>query len=288
MKVEPHLAMSVRLFYIDESYDQTKFCLSAIAIRHSEWTECFERVLEHRRKLKQDYGIFLRKEIHATDFVAGRGRIADRQIGKWERSRIFYGLLELVTTLPKVLCFNVCLDTAQHADPQMIAWDRMMNRIERTLLEFERRELPKRRDLTSEATAALSADKAELLRSRLNDYCARAIIVADEGREQDITRALRKMRVFNPVPSQFGTWPSGTSTRNITTKRVLEDPVFKHSYRSYFIQLADCLSFALLKREVTPTPRILRYGIHQMFDQTIAAICYKQASPRDPLGIVRT
>jgi hypothetical protein len=181
--------VSVRIFYIDESYDDKKFCLSAIAIRHTEWKECFNLVREHRKKLKQDHGIFLRKEIHATDFVAGRGRISDREIGKWERSRIFFGLLELVARLPKVLCFNVCLDNSNHPDPEMTAWDRIINRIERTLLEFENRELPMRRSLVTEASVSISQDNADKLRERLNSYRARAMIVADEGRETDTLRS---------------------------------------------------------------------------------------------------
>lgn len=279
--------MSVRLFYIDESYDNKKFCLSAIAIRHAEWKECFNLMREHRKRLKQDYGIYLRKEIHATDFVAGRGKISDREIGKWERSRLFLGLLQLVARLPKVLCFNVCLDVSKHTDPEMTAWDRMINRIDRTMLEFENREIPLRRSLVTESSAAISQDSADKLRERLNCYRARSIIVADEGRELDIRRAFRKMSVFNPIPSKFGVWPAGQASRNIITERIIEDPIFKPSDQSYFIQLADCVAFALLKRETIPSERIKKYGINEMFDQTISGICFKGASPRDPLGIVR-
>lgn len=279
--------MSVRIFYVDESYDDKKFCLSAIAIRHTEWNECFNLVREHRKQLKQDYGIFLRKEIHATDFIAGRGRISDRGIGKWERSRLFLGLLQLVARLPKVFCFNVCLNVSEHTDPQMKAWDRIINRIERTMLEFENREIPLRRSLVNESSASISQESADKLRERLNSYRARSMIIADEGRELDIRRAFRKMSVFNPIPSKFGAWDTGQITRNITTDRLIEDPIFKHSDQSYFIQLADCIAFSLLKRETTIRPKIKKYGINEMFDQTIAGICYKKASPRDPLGIVR-
>src|SRR5947199_9595884 len=90
------LSMTVRLFYIDESFDSQKFCLSAIGIRHTEWRECFQRVRQHRANLKEDFGIFMRKELHSQEFVGGRGHIADRIIGKHDRSRIFEGLLRLV------------------------------------------------------------------------------------------------------------------------------------------------------------------------------------------------
>jgi Protein of unknown function (DUF3800) len=250
--------MPVRFFYVDESYDKVKYCLSAITIRHSDWKECFDMVREHRVNLKKDYGIYLRKEIHARDLVAGRGKISDRVIGKWQRSRIFHGLLNLVASLPNVKLFNVCLNVANHADPQMVAWDRIINRIERTMLEFERVELPLRRRLTTLAEQNFPAADAERIDQRLNIYRARAVIFADEGREIEITKALRKMHVFNPIPSRFGGWPTG-ATKNITTERIIEDPVFKPSDRSYLIQMADCVAFALLKREVPPTPKIARY-----------------------------
>lgn len=133
--------MSVRCFYIDESYNQESFCLSAIAIRHDQWRDCFSRVQQHRRLLKQDYGIFVRKEIHAHELVGGRGHISDQVVNKHTRSRIFHGLLRLVAELPDVLVFNVCLDIKGRRDPQLDAWDRLLNRIERTMLAFEQREL---------------------------------------------------------------------------------------------------------------------------------------------------
>jgi Protein of unknown function (DUF3800) len=278
--------MPVRFFYVDESYDKVKYCLSAIVIRHSDWKECFDMVREHRVNLKKDYGIYLRKEIHARDLVAGRGKISDTVIGKWQRSRIFQGLLTLLASLPNVKLFNICLNVADHADPQMVAWDRIVNRIERTMLEFERVELPLRRGLTTLAEEKFSAADAERIDQRLNIYRSRAVIFADEGREIEITKALRKMHVFNPIPSQFGSWPTG-ATKNITTERIIEDPVFKPSDRSYLIQMADCVAFALLKREVPPTPKIAHYDIDKMFDKTLRGICFRPASPREPLGIVR-
>jgi len=45
--------MAVRFFYVDESHDKTRLCLSAIAIRHSRWKESFEEVRQHRQFLKE-------------------------------------------------------------------------------------------------------------------------------------------------------------------------------------------------------------------------------------------
>lgn len=280
--------MPVRFIYVDESYDADRLCLSALAVRHSVWKQCFDEIKAHRVILKNDYGIPLSKEIHATDLVGGRGQLSSSQvIGKWQRSRIFFGILKLAATLPEVFLFNVCLDKRHHADAQMVAWDRLLNRIERTLLKQETDELPLRRRLSSSAQQSLSEGDWQSLNKRLNNYRSRAFIIADEGREYEIERAIRKMRVFNPIPSRYGEWGTGSRTKNITTDRIIEDPMFKKSERSYFIQVADCIAFALLKREVQPTPHVKKYGLHKMFDETLTGICFKKASPADPLGIVR-
>jgi hypothetical protein len=279
--------MSVRLFYVDESYDATKFCLSAIGIRHVDWSDCFRRVRQHRSALKKDYGIYLRKEIHAQEFVSGRGRISPQTLTKYERTRIFEGLLNLVASLPNVMVINICLETSGRKNPQLDAWDRLLNRIERTLLEVERRELQLRKGLLSSLPMELPVELRSSLSVRVNSYKPRALIFADQGQEIEITKALRKMSAFNPIPSRFGEWPGSLKTKNIPVQRVIEDPVFKPSHQSYFIQLADCVAFALLKREVPPTPLVSKYGIDRMFERSVAAACLRKAARKDPLGIVR-
>ena len=59
------------------------------------------------------------------------------------------------------------------------------------------------------------------------------------------------------------------------------------SHQSYFIQLADAVAFALLKREVAPIPLVKRYDLDKMFDRTVAGVSFRKASLKDPLGIVR-
>lgn len=281
--------MAVRFFYIDESYNDDTFCLSGLSIRHTDWKECFDAVRSHRKALKIKYGIPLSKELHARDLVRGRGQISIKTVGKWERSRIFLGLLHLITELPTVKLFNICLPKKGLADVQMKAWDRITNRIERTMRRFdehEQRERSRICDAFDEADVQVPAKIVDGLKTRLNLFRARAFIIADEGREHEITKALRRMHVHNFIPSQFGRWESGLVAKNITTDRIIEDPVFKSSGRSYFLQLVDCIAFALLKQEVPATPDIKKYGIDKMFS-VLEPVLYRQASPRDFQGIVR-
>ena len=88
-----------------------------------------------------------------------------------------------------------------------------MNRAERTMLEFERIEMPLRRGLVDRAASKLSTGDVELMDRRLNIYRSRAVILADEGREIEITRALRKMHVFNPIPPCLAVGPPAITPR---------------------------------------------------------------------------
>lgn len=283
---ERKVFMTVRIFYVDESYDSEKFCLSAMGIRHQDWKDCFREVRQHRQILKKDYGIYIRKEIHAHKFISGRGEISDRTISKWERSRIFFNILNMISRLPRVMLINICIDVKGRKDPQLDAWDRLLNRIERTMLSFEQSELSKRKELVASITGKESS--IDEIKNRLEVFRPKAIIIADEGREAELTKIFRKMNIYNPIPSQMGMWAdTGRSTKNIPVERIIEDPVFKKSQQSFFIQLVDCIAFSLLKRETAPTKNINKYGIDKMFEKALSGICFKKAHRNDPLGIVR-
>jgi Protein of unknown function (DUF3800) len=278
--------MTTWIFYTDESYDDQYFCLSAIGIKDRHWTESFKLVRAHREQLKQEHGILLSKEIHAHKFSSGRGRPSDRELSKHARSRIFNGCLRLVSSLPEVLIFNICLKQEGRMDAQMVAWDRLMNRVERTMREFDSQESKVRNALIQSINSKLEPEQAEKIAIRLNAWRARAIIFADQGRELDIEKAIRRMRRHNYVSSSFGAWGDGSQAKNIPLERIIEDPIFKKSDRSYFIQLVDCVAFSLLRREA-PTEKLMKYGYHKMFEDALGNVCFKKASPRDPLGIVR-
>ena len=83
----------------------------------------------------------------------------------------------------------------------------------------------------------------------------------------------------------FGAWGSGEPTKNIPTDRVLEDPFFRVSDQSLFIQLVDFCAYALLRRE-KPTPRTLKYGLQTAFNE-LASRLVLEASTKDPEGIIR-
>jgi hypothetical protein len=238
----------LHLIYIDDSRDKEICAFSALAVPAEQWRDAFQQVREWRRALKRDYGIYVHKELHAWKFVSGRGGISSTIVTKWQRCRIFHQALELTARLPGVGLFNACFPVKQDER----AFERMVNRINRTLQSWD----------------------------------SRGILICDEGKEAAYTRLVRRMGVYNPIPSAFGTWTdTGEAIKNIPIERILEDPFFKKSERSYFIQLVDMAVYALLRRE-HPVPSKTRYGLHKAFE-ALTPILVKVAAPRDPDGIIR-
>lgn len=130
----------------------------------------------------------------------------------------------------------------------------------------------------------------ERLMNRLNRTAEQknehVLLFCDEGQEAAFTKRIRRMRVHNPIPSRFGRWHSGM-TSNIPLSRFVEDPVFKDSETSYFIQLVDFCAYALLRME-RPLASRTSLGYDRMYE-ALRPIAFKAANSRDPrgLGIIR-
>lgn len=239
----------MHLIYIDDSRDEKLCIFSALAIPATEWRNVFQHVKKFRHDLQRSDGISIYSEFHAWKFVSGRGALgAKRIIGKSRRCQIFKDTLLHISGLPGVRLFNACLP----ADKENWAFERLLNRINRTLQVWD----------------------------------SRAILICDVGKDAIYTRLCRRMGVFNPIPSKFGHWlDTGSSYRNIPIERIIEDPFFKDSKRSYFVQFADFCAYSLLRRE-NPLPSKSKYGLHEAFN-LLSPILVKAASTRDPEGIIR-
>jgi Protein of unknown function (DUF3800) len=238
----------MQIIYIDDSRDEKLCVFSALAIPASKWADALDQLKTYRRSLRGSDGIYIYKEFHATDFVAGRGRLADRTVTKFRRSQIFAETLEIAASLPGARLFNAV--GPAKADERTFEY--LLNRVQRAM----------------------------------EGWHAGAVLVCAAGKEAAYTRLRRRMGVHNPIPSRYGFWPeSGKATKNIPLSRVVEDVFFKDSQQSYFVQVADFCAFSLLRRE-HPIPSRSKYGVDRAFD-VLDPILVKRASGQDPLGIIR-
>jgi hypothetical protein len=91
---------------------------------------------------------------------------------------------------------------------------------------------------------------------------------------------------YNPIPSRHGTWgETGDIHKNIPIERIVEDPWFKDSSQSYFIQLVDFAAFALLCKE-NPKFSRKRHGINEAW-HSLRPILFTDATRHDDEGILR-
>lgn len=250
-------ASGAEIAYLDESYDDRAFVMSALIIPAHGWRESFLRLQQYRRHLKAKYRIFTSKELHATEFVAGRGRISATVVPKGLRAHLFNEVLRVVCGLPGASVVSG-------------AW-------------------PRPGQSQNEIHAKAFARIQERLQPRCSGADTQMLLVVDEGKETELQWIARRSKVWNPIGSQYSAWEDGSAYKNIPNDRLIEDPFFKSSHQSYFLQAADFIAFALLKAEVPPTAHVLKYGLNRAYD-SLEPICAKEASRKDPrgLGIVRT
>jgi len=238
----------MHLMYIDDSKDEQICVFSALAVPIDQWHTAFRQIRDFRRSLRKAYGIYVYKELHAWKFVSGRGRPSDRVVTKGQRAAIFIDTLKLLAALPGVRLFNAVFPRKQ--DERAFEW--MLNRINRTL----------------------------------RAWGSHAVLVCDQGKEIAYTRMVRRMYVYNPIPSQFGHWlGTDQSWKNIPLDRIVEDPFFKDSAQSYYIQLVDFAAYALLRRE-RPVASKTHYGLDKAFE-LLSPILVREATRKDPDGIIR-
>jgi hypothetical protein len=116
------------------------------------------------------------------------------------------------------------------------------------------------------------------------------IVVYDGQRSQHYTmahRLLRRMQVFNPVPSMGAAGYAAGTYRMMPVTRILGDPVIRDSREDVFLQMADVMAYALLRKDNPPThPVSVRYSVAQMFD-VLTSVWLRQAHGPDPQGVVR-
>jgi len=236
--------------YLDESKEQNSFFVySALVVNGDRWPIAFDKVKEFRRRLRAEHGIYMAKELHASEFAAGKGQISDRVLDKPTRAEIFKQVLTFIATAKE---FAIMSSVNQFQDR---AFERLMNRVNRT---------------------------AEARKNH------KVLLICDEGEERQVTREIRRMRVHNFIPSNRGFWAGiGRTSKNIPLSQFVEDPIFKDSSQSYFIQLVDFCAYALLRSE-RPLPSKTALGYDKMYE-ILRPICQPVNNRADHrgLGIIR-
>lgn len=108
------------------------------------------------------------------------------------------------------------------------------------------------------------------------------MLFPDATDQKKLNALLRQMRNYNPVTNQA---QHGPGYRNLQLRTVIEDANFRDSATSYLIQSADLCAF-LLYQQLAPSSYMKKKSGQNFFNRLHPILC-RQASPRDPNGIVR-
>lgn len=199
----------MHLVYIDDSGDDQIACYSALIIHASRWNECDKHLSSMRVAMQKDWGVFLNKEIHARDFLGGRGRYAPTAIDVPTRVLCARTMLKWFTRMPTLQIINGVMDLAE----KQRCFDWLMNRIDTNM-----------RKANSEA-----------------------MLISDHGKNYNAM--LARKRKQNDIPSMFGDWGTGDLNANIPVTRIIERISYRDSASCLFIQAADLCAYSLLRKE---------------------------------------
>ena len=159
----------MHICYMDDSGEDDVRAFSMLTVPIDQWKTCFNGIKDYRKQLRASDGIFVKKELHATKFLSGRGYWSDRPLALERRVEIYRECLVHIARLPGVRLFSGI--GARKFEERIL--ERILNRLNRALQEW-------------------------------GSY---AVCVSDEGK--DYARLTWRMGAFNPIPSKYGGWREG-------------------------------------------------------------------------------
>jgi hypothetical protein len=244
------------IMYVDESGDtgmpfnptsgQTTpsryFVLSALVIHESYWLETLDWMVAFRRRMNKNYGLKMRHEIHASHFINKPGPLV--VIPRNDRLSILRHFIEEMANHKHFNFFNIVVDKQgknQSLDVFEFAWKVLIQRFETTLTHGHF--------------------------NGSNNTSDWGMIFPDQTDVKRLKLLLRKLRRYNPIPSKV----NGLSI-NLPIRLITEDPNFRSSDDSYFIQAADTVAY-FLNQSLSPNAYIRKRGAHRYFSRLDPVLC---------------
>lgn len=248
------------LMYVDESGDPglvnsptRYFVLSGIVVHELKWRDFMEDLKAIRINLKTKYGLGIRDEIHASEFI---NKSHPNGYKPHIRLQIMRDIVRQLAQINYISVTNICIDKQGKPPDYDVftnAWQHLFQRFENTL-QYKNFPGP-----------ANPQDNG--------------LVFCDDTNGKELQKLIRKMAVYNPVPNK-----GGYGYRNIPIRMIVEDPNMRDSKNSLPVQAADICAY-MLYQYMSPNAFIRKKTGHGYFKQ-LAPILNLKASPRNPEGIV--
>jgi hypothetical protein len=248
------------LMYVDESGDPGMggsptdyFALSGLVVHETQWRPLLDHLVAFRRRMNGAFGLKLREEIHSAHFINKPGTL--KRIKRNDRLTILRHFADEIAKFPHISVINVVVRKTTKKpdfDPFEKAWQTLLQRFENTL---QNNNFP------------LPLHNSE-----------HGTIFADGLPQPKLRLVMRRMRRFNPIPSQFA------GNRNIPATRIVEDPNYRDSTSSLIIQAADLVAFVLYQH-LAPNSYMKKNGGSNYINRLDPVLCHV-AARNNRLGIV--
>lgn len=193
------------------------FVLTGLVLHETQWRNILNDLVAFRRHLRTTKDLKLREEIHAAPFINNPGPLV--RIKRHDRLDILKQCIDFLGNRTDISIITVVVNkTTKPAtyDVFEAAWQALIQRFENTI---RHRNFP----------------------GAFPDQ--RGLILPDNTDGGKLTALLRRMRHYNPVPSQGYYQQLGSTYRNMTLQYVIEDPFLKDSAHSFIHQLIDVVAY---------------------------------------------
>ena len=248
--------------YTDESGDPglnnsptNYFIISGIIMHELRWKSILDELVKFRRHLRQTKSLKLREEIHAVNFINKPGEV--KRIHRNDRVDILKQCIDWLNAQKDIGIITVSVDKREKtSDIFDIAWNSLITRFENTI---RHKNFPGP--------------------SNPDD---RGLVLPDNTNGNKLTKIIRRMRHFNPVPNRKDIYYGGY--RNMSIEYIIEDPFMKDSANSLIHQIVDVVAYCA-RQLYEPNKYMKRKGGHNFYKRLNNTIV-KHAAPRHELGIV--
>jgi Protein of unknown function (DUF3800) len=248
------------LCYVDESGDCGRFdrenpgstgspyfILAGLAVHASKWKMSLDNFKAFRKKIAREAYLNYDVEFHCAEMIDPRKIAVYRSISIPDRWKLIEEFAEVTGQNGALSLFVVSIDKQNS-----------------TLTPEEY--------LTSAITKLYQAFDEFLKINATN-----GILLFDRANERHINTHVRKL---------LGTGASGETVQGVRIGWVIEDPIFRVSTDSMFIQATDVVAYTFKEKEFPQASR-QKHQAHKIFNRKLLNSCFK-SRVADEDGIIRT
>lgn len=206
--------------YFDETgddgypeYSSEIFVLTSIYLYYQNWKDIYLKIYDFRKYLKEAYGFPTKLEFHTNKFMLNKKPFRIYGWDEKERIKIVKNFAEFISTLD-MKSINVCIQKLKINSSNEKYYKNVLG-----------------------ASLNFNAQRIENDIKKI-EPSSKFIIITDEGRVSSLRKTTRKIQKINFIPSKFGSTPYRQEINLL-----IEDPLPKNSKDSYFIQIADFISY---------------------------------------------